>query len=87
MAPFIGHPIGFNPATLALLDAALTDIYADFQRRKVKSLAEPVATPIVREIGIARIVRRKRPAAVKARKRPAESTALRFNKARGWYLR
>ena len=71
MSPFIGNPIGFNPATLALLDTALTDICADFERAKAKaSIAEYVAAPVVSEIDI----------------RPTAGD-LRFNKARGWYLR
>ena len=90
MSPFIGNPIGFNPATLALLDTALTDICADFERAKAKaSIAEHVAAPVVSEIDITPIVHPKSPASIRGRKQWAKRTAggLRFNTARGWYLR
>ena len=90
MSPFIGNVIGFNPATLALLDAALTDMCADFERVKSKALiAEPTAAPVFSEIDVAQIVPRKPLASVVARNVSAKKTAggLRFSEARGWYLR
>jgi hypothetical protein len=90
MSPFIGNPIGFNPATLALLDTALTDICADFERANVRAfIAEHVAAPVVSEIDVTPIIPPKSPASIRGRKRWAKRTAdgLCFNKARGWYLR
>ena len=56
MSPFMGKPMGFDPATLALLDAALTDMCADFQLAKTKALiAKPVAAPPASEIDTPRI--------------------------------
>jgi hypothetical protein len=90
MSPFMGSPIGFSPATLALLDAALTDMCADFERARAKApIAEAVAAPLVSEIVIARIGPLKLPASIVAQKQSAKKAAggLRFNKARGWELR
>ena len=90
MSPFMGNPIGFNPATLALLDAALTDMFVDFERAKAKPpIPAAAAALLASEIKITRIVSQKPPASIVARKRPAKSTAsnLRFDVARGWYLR
>lgn len=90
MSPFMGNPIGLSPATLALLDAALTDICADFQRAIAKTpIAQTPAAPVTSEIDISRYSRPKRLAQTVARKRSARKTAgnLRFNEVRGWYLR
>ena len=90
MSPFMGNPVGFNPATLALLDAALTDLCADFERAKAKApIAEPAAAPLVSEIVIPRIGPPKLPASIVAQKQSTKKAAgsLRFNKARGWELR
>jgi len=90
MSPFMGNPIGFSPATLALLDAALTDMCADFERAMAKApIAEPVAAPLVSEIDIPWFGPPKLPASIVAQKQPAKKAAssLRFNKARGWELR
>ena len=93
MSPFIGNPIGFNPATLALLDAALTDMCADFQRAKCKApIAEPMTAPLVSEILVRKIDIPRPPKllpSIVAQKRSAKKSAgsLRFNEARGWYLR
>ena len=93
MSPFIGNPIGFNPATLALLDAALTDMCADFERANAKApIAEPAAAPLVSEILVRKIDIPRPPKllpSIVAQKRSAKKSAgsLRFNEARGWYLR
>ena len=90
MSPFIGNPIGFNPATLALLDAALTDMCADFKRAKdIAPTAEPLAAPLVSKIDILQISPQKCPSSIVTPKRSARKTArrLHFTDARGWYLR
>lgn len=90
MSPFMGKPIGFSPATLTLLDAALTDMCADFKRAKDNApTAESLAAPLVSEIAIPRIGPPKSLASMVAQKRALKKTAdrLRFNNARGWYLR
>ena len=88
MSPFIGNPIGFNPATLALLDAALTDMCADFERANAKApIAEPAAAPLVSEIDIPRPPRLLRPIVAQKRSATKIAGSLRFNEARGWYLR
>jgi hypothetical protein len=90
MSPFIGTPIGFNPATLALLDTALTEMYADFERAKAKAPIPPRQPALLAsEIKITRIVSQKPPASIVTRKRSEKSAAsnLRFNENRGWYLR
>jgi hypothetical protein len=89
MSPFMGQPIGFNPATLALLDAALTDMYNDFARRNAEARIGPAAAPLVSEIDITRTGTPKPRALIVPRNRQAKKLAnnLRFNRARGWYLR
>lgn len=89
MSPFMGNPIGFNPATLALLDAALTDMFVDFEREKGKTpIPVSVAALVASEIKITRIAPQKPQASI-ALKRSPKSTAggLRFNEVSGWYLR
>ncbi len=90
MSPFMGHPIGFTPATLALLDAALTDLYADFKRAKVTF---PTTAPVVSEIDVPRTDPRTAPprvvtSIVVSKRSPRKAAGgLRFDKARGWHLR
>ena len=90
MSPFMGDPIGFNPATLALLDAALTDMFADFELAKVSATVAKLATPpLVSEIVIRGIAPPELPASIEAPKRSSikSATRLHFNDARGWFLR
>jgi hypothetical protein len=90
MSPFMGKSMGFDPATLALLDAALTGMCADFQLAKTKALiAKPVAAPPASEIDTPRIRTPKQLASTVAPKRSGRETTgnPRFNKGRGWYLR
>ncbi len=90
MSPFMGNPIGFDPATLALLDAALTGMYADFERAKVKP---PTAAPVVSKIDVPQTDPRTAPPRVATpivvpKRSPKKAAGrLRFNEARGWHLR
>jgi hypothetical protein len=85
MSPFMGKPIGFDAATLALLDAALTDLYADFRRGTVKL---PTTAPLVSEIDVSGTERPIPVTAIGVQKRSPKKAAssLRFNKGRGWHL-
>lgn len=90
MSPFVGNPMGFSPATLALLDAAFTDMYADFQREMSKAPnSQTPAAPVASKIDISRNDVPKRLARTVVQKRSATKTSgnLRFNDVRGWYLR
>jgi hypothetical protein len=90
MPPFIGTPTGFSPATLKLLDAALTNLCADFQGQRAKApIANAAAAPLATEIDTSQISPPKNLATTVARRHAAKKAAanLRFSKVRGWYLR
>jgi hypothetical protein len=90
MPPFMGTPTGLSPATLKLLDAALTDLCADFQGRKAKALiVQAAAAPMATEVDMPQVSPPKNLARAVARRHAAKKTAanLRFSEVRGWSLR
>lgn len=52
MPPVMGMPTDLSPATLKLLDAAITDLCADFQGREAKALIEGEQRAKIQSIGI-----------------------------------
>ena len=85
----MGTPTGLSPATLKLLDAALTDLCAEFQGRKTKALiVQAAAAPMATEVDMPQIKPPKNLTSV-VRRHAAKQTAanLRFSEVRGWSLR